>query len=138
MNTLKVTGRLVRAVEHKTYKDGNIVKTREGKTVAGSSVADQHSKKEGDVSFFKFVMYGEPADTAIKQFAKGDLVQIEGWMKQNRWTDKTTGKGRSDWEMRVQEIYPVLPKSKTAPPSDDDVPAWAEPDTGGCPEGLEE
>lgn len=126
MNTIEITGRLVRPIEilH-NRKTGKPIVTRQGRVLVGSSIADQHSQKEGDVSFFRFVMYGDAGEQAMNQFGKGDLVFVKGWMKQNRWK-ASDGTNRNDWELRVQEIYPVEKKSEYAPESNDDKPAWIE------------
>lgn len=127
MNSIEITGRLVRDIEPvRNRRTGELVQTRMGKYLYTSSIADQHSKKDGDVSYFRFIMYGEAGEQASKQFKKGDLVYVRGWMKQNRWKDGTTGKNVSDFELRIQELDPVSPKAKSAPEGEDDVPLWIE------------
>lgn len=124
MNTFEVTGRLTDDIKYKTNRAGEPAKTKLGKSVAGGAVADQHSKKAGDVSYFNFVLYGEAADTAVKQFTKGEMVHIKGWMKQQKWTDKN-GNKRSNFELRVIEINPVYAKSKEEPEDGDEEYSWA-------------
>jgi single-strand DNA-binding protein len=137
MNRVEITGRLVRKMEFACDKAGKPYITKSGGHVAKGTLADQHSKTKGDVSFFDFVCYGQVADIAVKQFEKGELVNVVGWIRQNKWRDQN-GQNRTKIEIRVNEINPVFQKSRTAPKSETDIPAWADDDDGLFSDGGDE
>lgn len=66
------------------------------------AVNDGFGEKE-EVHFFDCVAFGKQVET-IKQFlTKGKQIIVEGSLRQARWEDKETGKGRSRVEIKLKD-----------------------------------
>lgn len=92
INKVLLIGRLTR--------DAEISYTQGGSAVVKFSIASNHSVKKGDkwedeASFFDIVYFGKPAEGLKPYLTKGKQVGIEAHLKQDRWTDKESGKQRS-------------------------------------------
>lgn len=92
INKTLLIGRLTR--------DAEISYTQGESAVVKFSIASNHSVKKGDkweddASFFDIVYFGKPAEGLQPFLTKGKQVGIEAHLKQDRWTDKETGKQRS-------------------------------------------
>jgi single-stranded DNA-binding protein len=123
-NRFEVTGRLVRDIAYVVDKSGEPYVTKLGGRIAKGSIADPHSKRKGDVSYFDFVIYGKLADEAVKSFKKGEMVNLVGWQKQVKWTNRE-GQGRTRIDFNVTEVNPVFLQSKTTAPTGEEKPSWA-------------
>ena len=96
----------------KAFLVGNLVadperkETKDGKEIASFTVAvNRYSSKseEGDASFIDVVSFGKPAEFANKYFTKGKLVYIDGYIRQNRWTN-SEGQKRSKIEVVAEKL----------------------------------
>jgi single-strand DNA-binding protein len=78
MNTVIVSGNLVKQVEIKY--------TADGKAVANCSIAynEKYNNKE-TVSFFDVVLWGKTAENCAEYLDKGSKVLIEGALRQDSW-----------------------------------------------------
>lgn len=77
MNNVQLLGRLTQDV---TLYEGN-------KNVAKFSLALNHNKEE--VSFINCVAFDKTADLIAGNFAKGDMICIEGYLKQEKYNGKS-------------------------------------------------
>ncbi len=122
MNNLSLVGRLVRDVELK--------QTTSGTNVASLSLAV--NEKYGDteyVNYFDCTAFGRQAEVLNQYVQKGHRLGITGKIKQNRWNDKDSGKGRSKVEIIILSFMFLNSKGESGqaiipdnPFSDDDIP----------------
>lgn len=92
LNTVVLCGNLVRDCELK-YTQG-------GMAIGNISIASNRSKKQSDgtytseVSYFDIVLFGKTAENLKQYLTKGKKVAVQGFLKQDRWTDQQ-GNNRS-------------------------------------------
>lgn len=76
---------------------------------------------DGETMWFRVIQFGEKAETAADNLAKGDTVIVTGNLKQSTFTDKE-GNQRTGLEITADEVG-IVPrvqrKSKT-----EDTPPW--------------
>jgi single-strand DNA-binding protein len=92
MNKVFIIGRLVR--------DSKLAYTSTGQAVSKFSLAINEKKKSGDdwvddVSYVDISLWGKQAESLDLYLTKGKQIAIDGKLKQERWTDKDSGQGRS-------------------------------------------
>ncbi len=79
---------------------GYIQNGGDGMAVATVSIAvNRNRKKNGEyideVSYFDVKIYGKTAEGLKPYLKKGQLIRVEGMLKQDRWQDKNTGNNMS-------------------------------------------
>jgi single-strand DNA-binding protein len=119
-NLIVLSGRLTRDPETTFLTDG--------KTVCKGGIAVKGFKKE-EVHFFNFQVWGKSAEYVRKYLKKGDVVYLQGNLRQERWTDKT-GAARERVVVNVEKISGLEwkegpdgpPASAAAPAPDADLP----------------
>ena len=108
-------------------KDPELKFTKAGKAWVTFSVAHTPREKkddqwvDGETMWFRVLQFGEKAETAADNLAKGDSVIITGTLKQSTFEDKE-GNQRTGLEIMADEIGIVpklIRKSKT-----EDTPPW--------------
>lgn len=106
MNKIIITGRLGRDPELKT--GGN------GTEYCKFSVAVDRRKTSKDqekkTDWFYCTAFGKTAVFIDKYFKKGDGIEIEGRMENDKYTDKETNKERDGWQVKVDLVE--FPKGK--------------------------
>jgi single-strand DNA-binding protein len=102
LNSLVIRGRLVRDPEEKQTKDG--------KTLARFSIANNPGKKEDPAMFLDCTAWDRTAETARDILQKGDDIICEGTLKAETWQDKETGRQMSKIVMSVKKINIVKAK----------------------------
>ncbi len=85
MNKFEIIGRLT--------KDAEIKYTKENKKVASFTIAVNNTKD--DSTFFKINTFNGTADLIEKYTKKGDLIYIDGMIRNNNYEDK---KGNKHYE----------------------------------------
>ncbi|WP_308687270.1 single-stranded DNA-binding protein [uncultured Treponema sp.] len=70
--------------------------TQGGTAIGRFSIAVNRSRKQGDqwvdeVSYFNVTVFGKTAENLKPYLTKGQLVAVQGFLKQDRWTDKDGG-----------------------------------------------
>lgn len=70
--------------------------TQGGIAIGRFSIAVNRSRKQGDqwvddVSYFNVTVFGKTAENLKPYLTKGQLVAVQGFLKQDRWTDKNGG-----------------------------------------------
>lgn len=81
----------------------------DGLAVATVSIAVNRNRKKGneyvdDVSFFDVKIYGKTAENLKPYLTKGQLIRVEGVLKQDRWQDKTTGNNMSKIYINAESV----------------------------------
>ena len=82
INTVVLTGRIT--------KDPELKYTSGGTAIMSFSLAVNYSKKQGEqwvdeVSFFDCNYFGKAAEAVMQYMVKGQMVAIEGELRQERW-----------------------------------------------------
>ena len=82
INTVVLTGRIT--------KDPELKYTSGGTAIMSFSLAVNYSKKQGEqwvdeVSFFDCNYFGKAAESVKQYMTKGQMVAIEGELRQERW-----------------------------------------------------
>lgn len=78
MNKFEIIGRLT--------KDAEVIYTKENKKIVSFTIAVNNTKD--DSTFFKINAFNGTADLIEKYTKKGDLIYIEGMIKNNNYEDK--------------------------------------------------
>lgn len=106
-NAIEIDGRLTRDSEQGT--------TANGKKWIRFSLAVSHGEGK-DASFFDFQGWGDIANESLH---KGDLVSVKGWLKQDRWVDKSTGSTRSKVIIMINSLNRLMFKENGHEPTPD-------------------
>lgn len=72
--------------------------TQSGMEIAEFSIANNYyvsTKNTTEVNYFNIIAFSKLAETANKYLTKGKQVLINGSLRQERWTDRNTGKTQS-------------------------------------------
>jgi single-strand DNA-binding protein len=80
---------------------GNVTRdpeVREAGSTRACNLTIAHNTKYKDkehVSFIDIVLFGKLADVAGEYVRKGQLIYVQGELREEKWEDKETGKNRS-------------------------------------------
>ena len=100
MNKIFLLGRLVENPSTRTTQSGiamtrfKLAVNRQGKKEDGQPTAD----------FFQVTAWRHTAEFVQKYFTKGQQVLIEGYLRNNTWTDKDGNKRYSD-DIHADKVY---------------------------------
>lgn len=110
--------------------------TQSGTAIGRFSIAVNRSRKQGDqwvdeVSYFNVTVFGKTAENLKPYLTKGQLVAVQGFLKQDRWTDQNGG-ARSSVGIIADHIQLCGGKAeqKSVPAEDRIAPS------GGFPEDI--
>ena len=79
-----------------------------------------------EVSFIDCCAFGKTAETINQYFSKGRKIFVEGRLKQDKWTDKETGKAQSKIRVVVENFnFMDSKKSEACGASVETIPASA-------------
>ena len=100
INKVILLGRLVADPETR-YTQSNIAMTR-----FKLAVNRQGKKEDGQptADFFQITAWRHTAEFVQKYFTKGQQVLIEGYLRNNTWTDKDGNKRYSD-DIHAEKVY---------------------------------
>lgn len=101
-------------------KEVDLRKTKSGKSIAKFTLAVNHTKEE--VSYIDVVAWNQTAEFLEKYTKKGQMLYVEGQLKQNRFKDKD-GNNRSKHEVTA---FTVEILSKAEEKQGDNVPSEAD------------
>jgi single-strand DNA-binding protein len=87
INTVTLVGRLTR--------DPELAYTASNKPVCKFSLANNRGSNPEDVNFFDVVAWDKTAEICGQNLKKGGQVIVEGRLKMDKWTDKTSGQPRT-------------------------------------------
>ena len=118
MNSITLVGRAGRDPEVRYFESGTCV--------ANLTLAVRGMKREDDTEWFNLEIWGKTAQVAADYVRKGSLIGVEGRVKTDRWTDKTTGEERSKLVVSVNSLNLLSSRSfneaPAAPAQDEEVP----------------
>jgi single-strand DNA-binding protein len=114
-NNVLLAGRLTRDPELKVTRANAVPFTELSLAVNRSFKRDGKWSKE--VSYFDIVVWKQQAELCCKYLHKGSSILVSGELEQQRWTDKSTGKGRSKITVRAMRVQ-FLDAKSGAPPTD--------------------
>ena len=106
INNVVLVGNLVRDCELRYMQNGN--------AVGSLSIACNRNKKQADgtwgteVSYFDIVLFGKTAENLKQYLTKGKKVAVQGFLKQDRWTDQQ-GNNRSRISVIAESIELLTP-----------------------------
>lgn len=103
----------------KLTRDPELRTAPQGKAICSFSVAvNRKSRAEDEVSFFDIEAWEKTAELCQKFLAKGRSVMVAGRLKQDTWTDKTSGQKRSKIKVIANDVQFLDPKPAEAAPGD--------------------
>jgi len=110
LNFVIVIGRLTQNIELKyTGKGIPIAKF----SIANNTFFVQNKEKKNYVNYFDIVVWGNQAINCERYLKKGSQVAVEGYLRQNRWTDSNTNKTVSKIEIISNSIQFLTPSSSS-------------------------
>lgn len=119
--------------------------TQGGTAIGRFSIAVNRSRKQGDqwvdeVSYFNVTVFGKTAENLKPYLTKGQLVAVQGFLKQDRWTDQNGGGARSSVGIIADHIQLCGGKAeqKSVPAKNRIAPSSGNSDfnNGGFPEDI--
>jgi single-strand DNA-binding protein len=121
--THRFIGRLGRDPELRSFEGGSCV--------ANVTMAvDRPDKRRDDgqePDWFKLDAWNEDAVALVDQFHKGDVVEVVGRVKLERWTDRATGEEKSTLVVKVERISMVKAAAPKPPEGGAPAPPAAAP-----------
>ncbi len=113
MNNFIIAGRLT--------KEPELRSTKEGKSVAELNIALRN--KKDDTTFLKITAFNQTADHVAKYCTKGDMLGIQGIIRNHNWTDKDNNK-RYEYAFIANsvEFLSLKPKGNEEAPEEDPIP----------------
>ncbi len=120
INKIFMCGRLTKDPESKEIKSGLMA--------CKLTIATEHSYKgkDGlqikDPCFMECTVWNKQAEICNNSLKKGSLVSLEGRIKQEKWTDKDTGKERVKHVIHADSIVFMDSKKETGQTHED--PVW--------------
>ena len=115
----------------KLARDPELRTTPQGKAICSFSVAvNRKSRAEDEVSFFDIEAWEKTAELCQKFLAKGRSVMVAGRLKQDAWTDKTSGQKRSKIKVIANDVQFLDPKPAEAGSGESSAPATTPPAAG--------
>ena len=113
MNNFIIAGRLT--------KEPELRSTKEGKSVAELNIALRN--KKDDTTFLKITAFNQTADHVAKYCTKGDMLGIQGIIRNHNWTDKDNNK-RYEYAFIANsvEFLNLKPKGNEEAPEEEPIP----------------
>lgn len=113
MNNFIIAGRLT--------KEPELRSTKEGKSVAELNIALRN--KKDDTTFLKITAFNQTADHVAKYCTKGDMLGIQGIIRNHNWIDKDNNK-RYEYAFIANsvEFLSLKPKGNEEAPEEDPIP----------------
>ena len=122
MNNFIIAGRLT--------KEPELRSTKEGKSVAELNIALRN--KKDDTTYLKITAFNQTADHVAKYCTKGDMLGIQGIIRNHNWTDKDNNK-RYEYAFIANsvEVLSLKPKGNEEAPDEDQIPETSNTDYTG-------
>jgi single-strand DNA-binding protein len=96
LNAVYLVGRVGRDPEVKYFDSG--------KVVCNFSLAVNRLTKNKETDWFDLEVWDKTAEIAANYVRKGSQIGVEGSLRMDTWTDRTTGVGRSRPVIRVNKL----------------------------------
>jgi single-strand DNA-binding protein len=110
-------------------KDAEFITTSSGVSILNFSVANNNRGKDDPASFFECVAFKKTAENLRQYIVRGQKVVVQGSLKQESWTDKTSGAKRSKVKILCNQIQLLGSKDgakPTAQPKVGEEPEWGD------------
>jgi single-strand DNA-binding protein len=117
MNCITLTGRAGRDPEVRYLESGTMV--------ANFTLAVNRMKRDEDPDWFNLEIWGKQAQVAADYVRKGSLIGVIGSVRNESWTDRTTGEKRSKVVIRVDRLELMGSKKD----SEQESGEWAPPES---------
>jgi single-strand DNA-binding protein len=122
---INIVATVMRASSHRFVgrlgRDPEVKYLDSGKAVANARIAiNIPGSKQGDgkePDWFRVEVWEEEAQAFADQCRKGDLVEVIGRVRTNRWTDRSTGEQKLDLIVRADAWSLVRPSGQAAAPA---------------------
>ena len=115
MNCITLTGRAGRDPEVRYFESGTMV--------ANLTLAVNRMKRDEDPDWFNLEIWGKQAQVAADYVRKGSLIGVIGSVRNESWTDRTTGEKRSKVVIRVDRLELMGSKKDSEQGFGGDAPA---------------
>lgn len=110
-NTCIIAGRVALDVESKVTNGGkNFVKNRLACRRDYANGQDENGKKQYETDWINIVCWGKTAEYFASKIKKGDLVEINGRLQSNEYTDQN-GQKKTTHEINFDQFYILESKS---------------------------
>lgn len=119
LNQVNITGRLTHEPEHRVTPSGTDVADLQ--IAIGRKYKSREGATKEDTSFISCTAFGSSAKFVANHCYKGQLVFINGRLKQETWEDKSTGKNRSKIKITIEQINPLQWRNKDDQPQSQSV-----------------
>jgi single-strand DNA-binding protein len=97
LNVVTLVGRAGRDPEVKYFESGKVV-------CNFTLAVNRLSKKNDEPDWFDLEIWGKTAEIAASYVKKGSLIGVQGSLKFDTWSDRTTGVNRSKPVIRVDRL----------------------------------
>lgn len=102
INVVVITGNLTRTPELRSTPGGTQVTDI---TIACNEYwTDQSGERQERAHFVDVTVWGRMAENVCRHLGKGDLLGVRGRLRQDKWTDKETGKNRSKLVVTAEDL----------------------------------
>ena len=96
MNSITLTGRAGRDPEVRYFESGTMV--------ANLTLAVNRMKRDEDPDWFNLEIWGKQAQVAADYVRKGSLIGVIGSVRNESWTDRTSGEKKYKTVVRVDRL----------------------------------
>jgi single-strand DNA-binding protein len=96
MNSITLTGRAGRDPEVRYFESGTMV--------ASLTLAVNRMKRDEDPDWFNLEIWGKQAQVAADYVRKGSLIGVIGSVRNESWTDRTSGEKKYKTVVRVDRL----------------------------------
>lgn len=95
----------ITAMGHLT-KDPDYRNTSHGSAVCELSIAYNRKSRSGqdEVTYIKVIVWGKQADHCRQYISKGSCVHVTGYLKQERWQDRNSGRSASEHKIIADQV----------------------------------
>ena len=103
----------ITAIGHLT-KDPDYRHTLTGSAVCELSIAYSRKSRSGqdEVTYIKVIVWGKQADRCRQYISKGSCVHVTGYLKQERWQDRNSGRSASEHKIIADQVL-FIPAGKS-------------------------
>jgi single-strand DNA-binding protein len=97
LNVVNLVGRVGGDPEVKYFESGSVL-------CKLTLAVDRRSRNNDQPDWFNLELWGKTAEVAANYVRKGSLIGIQGALKIETWSDRTTGANRSRPVIRVERL----------------------------------
>lgn len=101
-NQVNIIGNLVRTPELRSTPGGT--QLTDVTVALNNKFTDASGRKVEETTFVDVTVWGKGAESLCRYKKQGDLILVEGRLKQDKWVDKESGKNRSKLSVVAQRV----------------------------------